>query len=618
MDESMEQVSKNCCVILQPINPRSKETSVSIKPITPKCQKVERKPCVTPCYIKLESLKKPVITEKDSSINNLRLKPDLCFVKLKNIDSSVVETNNKDVKEKHNKFDKLSSDTVSSVTTPNIAKCRKSLSDSLPKIKSTVKKAKPGVTSEPFTPQANIEFSVELKKVINERNILTSKTRKRVFDALDEITTNTEEESRHYKREKALLEIINSEINPDNFDILFGNINTIYNINKELLEELDKGSENVTNAFSKIGPYLKLYSVYAFEFKNSIKILQNARSLNPQFAKFLETQESRPEVQSKLSALLITPIQRVPRYRLLLTNLHQLTKPSEKDIRNLSECLERVEEAAEHINKVVEDQENMQRLLEFQRCLCSGEPNMITPGRKLIKEGILMKMSTNAHSEKLYVVLMNDIIMFSKMKKDEPKVNSLKCLSIFPLSKCKVVEILDKGCLKIICQDEELILYHDQFSETKKWIKKVKDSIQIHINDRKTLRKESSSRRPVKRKDLHEYHEIGLSPGKPLKKRKIAMEKDSSIRLSDYKILKRRPIHSNVETDNQNGNIVRSLFTMTTPDAKENETKNQQAEPATSKDLYVFGRPHKDTGFRFGSILGGVSTRIKRFLGLKN
>lgn len=163
----------------------------------------------------------------------------------------------------------------------------------------------------------------------------------------------------------------------------------------------------------------------------------------------------------------------------------------------------------------------MQRLLELQRCMRSSEPNVIKPGRKLIKEGILVKMSTkNAPSEKLYTVLMNDIIMFLKMKKDDISVNSLKCLSIFPLSKCKIVEVLDKGCLKILCQDEELILYHNQFSETKTWINKIKEAIESHLSDRKTLRKDSSSRRPVKRKDLHEYHEVGLSPGRPMKKRK--------------------------------------------------------------------------------------------------
>lgn len=66
------------------------------------------------------------------------------------------------------------------------------------------------------------------------------------------------------------------------------------------------------------------------------KISQNARVLNPQFAKFVENQESRPEVQNKLSALLIAPIQRVPRYKLLLHQLHKLTKEDEPDYNSLT------------------------------------------------------------------------------------------------------------------------------------------------------------------------------------------------------------------------------------------------------------------------------------------
>lgn len=189
---------------------------------------------------------------------------------------------------------------------------------------------------------------------------------------------------------------------------------------------------------------------------------------------------------------------------------------------NFSECREKIYEVAEHINKIVDDQENMQRLLELQRSLCSGEPNIIKPGRKLLKEGILVKMSTKqGPSQKLYAVLMNDIIIFNKMKKEHVNVNSLKCVSIFPLSKCRVVEVPDKGCLRIVCEDEELIMYHKQYSETKKWIDSITGAIQNYLSDRRTLKKDNSARRPVKRKDMHEYHEVGLSPGRPMKKRKI-------------------------------------------------------------------------------------------------
>ncbi|CAG9824346.1 unnamed protein product [Phaedon cochleariae] len=499
--------------------------------------------------------------------------------------------------------------------------------------------------SNPTTPQAHIEFSQELKKVINERNILTSKTRKTVFDALDQMKSQSEEESRNYKRERALFEIVNSEIKyvhqleiilnffmkptkeqkllrADDFHIMFGNIITIYNINKELLDELNLGIHNVTNAFSKISPFLKLYSVYAYDFKHILNILQDARSLNPNFAKFIENQESRPEVQNKLSALLITPIQRVPRYKLLLKQLQELTKPTEKEYDRLSDCLDKVTDAADHINKIVKDQENMQRILEIQRYLKSGEPIIVKPGRTLIKDGILVKMSTkNCPSEQLYTVLMNDIILFSKIKK-ELKVNSLKCLSIFPLGKCKIVEVLDKGCLKIICQEEELILYHEQFDETKNWIDKIQNAIKSHLSDRKTLRKDSSSRRPVKRKDLHEYHEIGISPGKPLKK--LKMETELNFLGTDSK-MPRKLFTNNFSSDHSNDMISNSqnktdndMAVKEVADLNHSDITEGTSKPNVSKEVFVFGRSrNSDFTFKIGEFLGGVGSSLKKIFGFK-
>jgi hypothetical protein len=55
--------------------------------------------------------------------------------------------------------------------------------------------------------------------------------------------------------------------------------------------------------------------------------------------------------------------------------------------------LREVEKAADHINGLVQEQENMQRMLKLQSCLCSGRPRIVTPGRRLLKEGLLLKVS---------------------------------------------------------------------------------------------------------------------------------------------------------------------------------------------------------------------------------
>lgn len=55
---------------------------------------------------------------------------------------------------------------------------------------------------------------------------------------------------------------------------LFGNIQTLYKVNGALLDELKSNPENVAAAFLKLAPYFKLYSVYAYDYKQTVSILQ--------------------------------------------------------------------------------------------------------------------------------------------------------------------------------------------------------------------------------------------------------------------------------------------------------------------------------------------------------
>ena len=58
------------------------------------------------------------------------------------------------------------------------------------------------------------------------------------------------------------------------WNALFGNIDTLYKVNGALLEELKVNPENVAAAFLKLAPYFKLYSVYAYDYKQIVCILQ--------------------------------------------------------------------------------------------------------------------------------------------------------------------------------------------------------------------------------------------------------------------------------------------------------------------------------------------------------
>lgn len=153
------------------------------------------------------------------------------------------------------------------------------------------------VILEQYTPKAQKAFSAELKNAIHERNILTAKSKKRIFSALDEIDVDDEYNQRREGRKNLILqEILDSEVtylkqlevlanyfvepikskrlisNLD-LDVIFGNINTIYEVNGALLKELKKDLTNVASAFLKMAPFFKLYSVYACDYTEAIKKL---------------------------------------------------------------------------------------------------------------------------------------------------------------------------------------------------------------------------------------------------------------------------------------------------------------------------------------------------------
>ena len=107
--------------------------------------------------------------------------------------------------------------------------------------------------------------------------------------------------------------------------------------------------------------------------------------MNKPFEAFIAQQERLPHVSRKLEALLIVPIQRVPRYRLLLTELVSLTEETDQEFTILSAALKQIEAVAQHINEQIREQENMQRMIRIQRSLAHGNPKVVAPGRRFIK-----------------------------------------------------------------------------------------------------------------------------------------------------------------------------------------------------------------------------------------
>lgn len=94
------------------------------------------------------------------------------------------------------------------------------------------------------------------------------------------------------------------------------------------------------------------------------------------------------------------------------------TSPANSDYKIIQESIKQIESSINHINSVVEDQDNTLKMLNVQNSLAGRMPNIMrSVSRRFIKEGMLFKYSANGAMLKRYCILCSDIFMYCKILK---------------------------------------------------------------------------------------------------------------------------------------------------------------------------------------------------------
>ncbi|PVD33339.1 hypothetical protein C0Q70_04593 [Pomacea canaliculata] len=278
--------------------------------------------------------------------------------------------------------------------------------------------------------------------------------------------------------------------------VLFRNIEQIREVNRTLLEVMEQST--VGQAFRHLGPFLKLYATYANNHMQALDVLQEWRQKKPEFADFIATQESRPELMMlSIDALLIMPVQRIPRYRLLLEDLLEHTHKKDPDYLQLKEATQQIGKITMHINEDIRKHENFQKMLAIQKCFDSSAPQILKPGRLFLKEGPLKKASRkggNYHERMFY--LFNDMLLYGKPRLLDSGGKSYICCCVLPIKHCCLENC---GCVfKITCKEERLVLFSDEIGVAQSWIDAMEMAIRKAKSDSLTLRKPSSRRIPLR------------------------------------------------------------------------------------------------------------------------
>ena len=113
-----------------------------------------------------------------------------------------------------------------------------------------------------------------------------------------------------------------------------------------------------------------------------------------------------------VESYLILPVQRVPRYKLLLSELRKRTPKDHPDYAPLEEAIAKVNAAAHVINDTLKDREILNKLFHIQSQFV-GKVELVRRGRKFEREGVLTKICRRGHKQ-FYFHLFSDALVYSE------------------------------------------------------------------------------------------------------------------------------------------------------------------------------------------------------------
>ena len=109
---------------------------------------------------------------------------------------------------------------------------------------------------------------------------------------------------------------------------------------------------------------------------------------DPNFSQCIEQCDQKSTVSLRCENLLVTPIQRIPRYNLLLSDLFAKTSPSHPDYANLRCALDKMEEVTQYLDKDIKMAENHQKFLQLS---AKGAKKLLAPHRKLLSNVVCQR-----------------------------------------------------------------------------------------------------------------------------------------------------------------------------------------------------------------------------------
>ncbi|XP_049745858.1 rho guanine nucleotide exchange factor 17 isoform X1 [Elephas maximus indicus] len=252
-------------------------------------------------------------------------------------------------------------------------------------------------------------------------------------------------------------------------------VDEIFNQIPELLEHHEQFLEQVRHcvqtwhAQQKVGDLLvqsfskdvlvNIYSAYIDNFLNAKDAVRVAKESRPAFLKFLEQNMRENKEKQALSDLMIKPVQRIPRYELLVKDLLKHTPKDHPDYPLLLDAQRNIKQVAERINKGVrsaEEAERHARVLQEIEAHIEGMEDLQAPLRRFLRQEMVIEVKAVGGKKDRSLFLFTDLIVCTTLKR---KSGSLRRSSMSLYTAASVIDTASKYKLlwKLPLEDADII-----------------------------------------------------------------------------------------------------------------------------------------------------------------
>lgn len=279
---------------------------------------------------------------------------------------------------------------------------------------------------------------------------------------------------------------------------IFSNISSINAFHsKFLLPELEKRMQEwettprIGDILQKLAPFLKMYGEYVKGFDNAMELVKNMTERIPQFKSVVEEIQKQKICGSlTLQHHMLEPVQRIPRYEMLLKDYLRKLPPDSPDWNDAKKSLEIISTAASHSNSAIRKMENLKKLLEIYEML-GEEEDIVNPSNELIKEGQILKLAArNTSAQERYLFLFNNMLLYC-VPKFSLVGSKFTIRTRVGIDGMQIVETHNEGyphTFQVSGKERTLELQASSEQDKEEWIKALQKTIEVFHQRHETFR----------------------------------------------------------------------------------------------------------------------------------